>query len=465
MPLPNDWIAYLKENPLPMRGEVHRQVCRILQSDEPDQGALIGWIRRDPGACAFIMGTAARAQRARNRNSPHSLDHALSLLGITWAKSELPKLPVLEDVLTDDSRRAGYYMALSRSLHAARHAESWLIEFRDTNYETVVIATVLHNFIELALWRDAPEIVRGALALIQERKMPTFGHALRHVLQQAHVDLSVLEQELGAYYYLPTQLYQDESASPILARQHQTIVLLARRLCFYSELGWYHDEMMATKKEIAVLLNRDLSTTDQLIHKTAIQTAHEFEPIGFYCSAKMLVDVPRRQHGDIWPLPSEYGVPPTEQQRAFLSLSDRLTRSRHAPLLMLKSLLASLVEGQYCRSFVVYGYVQEAKALSLSINKRAQNENVPERLLLETNPLFLRLFSGNKAILVQGGNRDKLIRLVDDAGQKLLQADCYLQTLSWQGQPFALLIIETHPAQGVREMTPLFEHFLQFWAQ
>ncbi|HUX82396.1 MAG TPA: hypothetical protein VMV35_06130 [Halothiobacillus sp.] len=464
MPLPTDWLAYLKENPLPVRGEVHEQICRILRREEGDQGALVGWIRRDPGACAFIMGTAARAQRAKNRNAPHSLDHALSLLGDTWAKSELPKLHILEEVLTDESARAGYFMGLSRSLHAARHAESWLTEFRDTNYEIVVLATLLHNFIELALWRDAPEVMRAALARVRDNRRASLGSATQDVLKTQGIDLADLERELGAYFYLPTQLYQDESASPVLAKQHQTIVVLSRRLCFYSELGWYHAEIMETKKHIAELLNRDLVTTDQLIHSTAIQTAHEFYPIGFYCSAKLLIDTPRK-HREVWPLPSEYGVPPTDQQRAYLSLSDRITRSRHDPTLMIKSLLASLIEGLHCRSVVVYGYVQDAKVLTLSINKRAEGERVPERLSLQQNPLFDRLFSSNKAIQVQDENRHKLSRLVDEQGQKLIHADCYIQTLSWKGSPFALLIIDTRPDQGVREMTPLFEHFLQFWSE
>jgi hypothetical protein len=463
MPLPNDWIAYLKENPLPVRGEVHEQICRNLQREEGDQGALVGWIRRDPGACAFIMGAAARAQRAKNRNAPHSLDHALSLLGNTWAKSELPKLGVLEDVLTDESARAGYFMGLSRSLHAARHAESWLTEFRDTNYEIVVLATLLHNFIELALWRDAPDVMRAALACVRDNRRASLGAAIQDVLKIQGIDLADLECELGAYFYLPTQLYQDEAASPVLAKHHQTIVLLARRLCFYSELGWYHAEMLATKKLIAELLNRDLVTTDQLIHKTAIQTAHEFYPIGFYCSAKLLIDTPRNDR-EVWPLPSEYGVLPTDQQQAYLSLSDRITRSRHEPILMIKALLASLVEALHCRSIVVYGYAQDAKALTLSINKRTEGVRVPEQLFLLQNPLFDRLFSGNKAIQVQDDNRHKLIRLVDEQGQKLIQADCYIQTLSWKGTPFALLIIDTRPGQGVREMAPLFEHFMQFWS-
>jgi hypothetical protein len=131
---------------------------------------------------------------------------------------------------------------------------------------------------------------------------------------------------------------------------------------------------------------------------------------------------------------------------------------------MIKALLASLVEGLHCRSVVVYGYVKDAKELTLSINKRSEGEHVPERLSLPQNPLFDRLFSGNKAIQVQDENRHKLSRLVDEQGQMLIHADCYLQTLSWKGNPFALLIIDTRPDQGVREMAPLFEHFLEFWS-
>lgn len=463
MPLPNDWIAHLKQNPLPVRREVHQQVCRILQRDELDQGALVGWVRRDPGASAFIMGTAARAQRAKNRNAPHSLDHAISLLGISWAKAELPKLSIVEEVLPTPAEQAGYFMALARSLHAARHAESWLTELRDTSYETVVISTLLHNFIELALWRDAPELIRAALARVRDTHTETLGQAIHQVLMTVNIDLSVLEVDLGAYFYLPTQLFLDESASPILAKQHQTIVLLARRLCFYSELGWYHTEIMSVKDEVAHLLNRDPTTTDHIIHATALQTAREFAPIGLHCSAKLLIDMPAKRVA-LWPLPSDYGVELSGQQKALLSLSERITRGQHDPLLMIKALLASLVGGLHCLSVVVYGYAPKDKTLTLSINKRTPGDEVPTRISLGKNPLFERLFFGNKALLVQDDNRVQLARLVDEQGQKLVQTGCFIQTLSWKGQPYALLIIDIPGPHGLREMTPLFEHFMQFWS-
>ncbi|MHB8921193.1 MAG: HDOD domain-containing protein [Halothiobacillus sp.] len=462
MPLPNDWIAHLQNTPLPVRGEVHRRLSDLLRHDEIDLGEIVGWLRRDPAACGFVMGAAARAQRSKNRNAPHSLDHALSLLGITWIKQTLPKLPIIEDVFPDLAHRNGYLIALARSLHAARHAESWLVELHDTSYEIVVVATLLHNFIELALWRDAPELMRTALIQVRDGQTSTLGHAIKTVLADVGIDLKTLEQALNGFYYLPTQLFADEAATPILARQHQIIVLLARRLSFFSEIGWYHPEIIATQKEIAELLKRDCAATDQLIHQVAVKTAHEFEPIGLYSSAKLLIDsaiIPV-----YWPFPAEYGIGSPPIQHAQLNLAARITAQKNrTPNTLIKSLLASLIEDLGLVRVLILSRTPDANFLTLNMNKRPNPENYAHSLNLSHNPLLERLMAGNKALTIQANNRNTLNRLLDTDGQKLVAVDCYLQTLNFSGQPFALVVIDIQSERDLLHIRALFDYFMPFW--
>lgn len=462
MTLPNDWALHLKNTPLPVRGEVHRRLSHVLRRDDVDLTELIGWLRRDPAACGFVMGAAAQAQRSRGRDAPHSLDHALSLLGITWIKQTLPKLPLLEDVLTDTAQRQGYLMALARSLHAARHAESWLVELRDTSYEIVVVATLLHNFIELALWRDAPELIREALAQVRDQNARTLGHAVQAVLAKVGVELKSLEHALNAFYYLPTQLFSDEAATPILARQHQTIVLLARRLSFFSELGWYHTDLMATKKEISELLKRDCAATDQLIHQVAVKTAQEFAPIGLYSSAKLLIDAAESPH--IWPFPAEYGIDLPPIQRAQYKLSERITAQKtRSPNTLIKALLAGLIDDLNLVRIVVLSQAADHEGLTFKMNKRSHAETYAPRLNLHSNPLLDRLMLGNKALAIDSGNRPTLNRLLDADGQKLIAVDCFLQTLSLHHKPFALVVVDIESTAELGALRSFFDYFTVFW--
>lgn len=461
MTLPADWITHLQQTPLPVRGEVHRQLTAVLQRDEIDQGELVGWLRRDPAACGFVMGSAARAQRAKQRDAPHSLDHALSLLGDTWSRQQIPKLPILEETITDQQQLAGYLVAVARSLHAARHAESWLVELRDTSYEIVVVATLLHNFIELALWRDAPELMRLALTQVRDHKISTLGHAVNAALQTAGITLKSLEKSLNSFYYLPTQLFEDEASTPILARQHETIVLLARRISFFSEIGWYHPEIIATQREISDLLKRDCAATDQLIHQVAVQTAREFESMGFYSTAALLIDsasVP--QH---WPFPAQYGLPPNPQEQALLNFSRRATSQTLTPNNLIKSLLSCLIEDLKLVEFVVLSRTPSASILQVNINKRVSDTTMPKAITLAGNPLLERLMTGTKGLVITRENRYKLKPLLDVDGQTLVEPDCFLQSLSLKDEPFALIVIDTRSEQDIASIRALMAHLQTFW--
>lgn len=461
MTLPADWIDHLKQTPLPVRGEVHRQLTAVLRRDEVDQSELVGWLRRDPAACGFVMGAAARAQRAKQRDAPHSLDHALSLLGDSWSRQHIPKLPILEETITDPQQLAGYLVAVARSLHAARHAESWLVELSDTSYEIVVVATLLHNFIELALWRDAPELMRLALTQVRDGKISTLGHAVNSALQTVGITLKSLEKSLNSFYYLPTQLFEDEAATPILARQHQTIVLLARRISFFSEIGWYHPQILATQKEISDLLKRDCAATDLLIHRVAVQTAREFESMGFYSSAALLIDsaaVPGH-----WPFPAQYGLPPNPQEQTLLNFSRRATAQPPTPNNLIKSLLACLIEDLKQVEFVVLSRKPSTSLLQVHINKRLSQSPLPEVITLANNPLIEHLMTGMKGLVISGENRDKLKSLLDLDGQALVEPDCFLQSLSVKGEPFALIVIDIHAEQDVAPIRALMTHLQTFW--
>lgn len=461
MTLPADWITHLQQTPLPVRGEVHRQLTAVLKRDEIDQGELVGWLRRDPAACGFVMGSAARAQRAKQRDAPHSLDHALSLLGDTWSRQQIPKLPILEETITDQQQLAGYLVAVARSLHAARHAESWLVELRDTSYEIVVVATLLHNFIELALWRDAPELMRLALTQVRDHKISTLGHAVNSALQTVGITLKSLEKSLNSFYYLPTQLFEDEASTPILARQHETIVLLARRISFFSEIGWYHPEIIATQKEISDLLKRDCAATDQLIHQVAVQTAREFESMGFYSSAALLIDsaaAPRH-----WPFPAQYGLPPNPLEQALLNFSRRATSQPLTPNNLIKSLLSCLIEDLKLVEFVVLSRTPSTSILQININKRVSDTAMPKVVTLAGNPLLERLMTGMKGLVISRENRYKLKPLLDVDGQTLVEKDCFLQSLSVKDEPFALIVIDTRSEQDVAPIRELMTHLQTFW--
>jgi len=448
--LPPDWVERLKNEPLPVRTNVHQQITRIAQRDDLDISELVGWARRDPSACAFIIGTATRLQHEKGRNAPHNLEHALSLLGHGWAQRTLPTLPSLDEVIPpDDTRHQGYLIAISRALHAARHVEAWCIEQRNTAYENLVVAALVHNYIELALWRDAPDLVRHALAETCGKtcQATSFGEALGRQLEQAGISLDELEQAVTDHFYLPIQLFTDESAIPALAEQHHTLVQTARRMAFVSERGWYHPTMMAIKQQLAVMLNRDLDSTERLVHETALRTARNLHPIGLYASARLLPAT----NADLWPFPDQYGIDSKLVERwhqaakpkGIRGFDQRLGENAGSASHIFKALIETLNVDFGMHSIALY--LRSGNGMVLKARPRGDTENpnpAPSQIDFNDNRLIARLFKRPQSLKIDASFRDSFAQYMSTEVHDHLQGDALLFSFLSLDKPLALVIAQ-----------------------
>ena len=419
MALPDNWSEYLLEHPLPVRRAIHQGIRRELQAEAPDFPRLVGWLRRDPAASSEVLGAAARGQRERQRSSPHNLEHALSLLGSNWAREHLPEMPILEDTLTDPAQQAGYLAASSRAFRAARMTETWLIERRETGVEMVAIAALLHNLVELALWRDAPALARRALSESRRQLIDfsrahrdddtieqcfSLGHAFESVLADAGINLPQLETSLTERYYLPVMLLAEEASIPVLGSHHQAILVLARRLAFASEFGWHHPVI----RRLTVVLGEQLHLSPhaawQLTIGKSIRDAREFVDIPMYHPAHMLV-----QHDDgrdlLWPLPAEYGLSPTDNgYHAQTRGGTPRSSSRQ-----LGDMIRKLATLPGVKEIALYSNVSETEA-QRRFHWRGQHENgeLPVTIDLQASPLLPRLQSRLEPLTIDSDNLDRL---------------------------------------------------------
>lgn len=446
--LPPDWVERLKSEPLPVRSNVHQHITRIVQRDDLDISELVGWARRDPSACAYIIGTATRLQHSKGRNAPHNLEHALSLLGHGWAQEHLPALPSLDQVIpANDPRHQGYLIAISRALHAARHVEAWCVELRNTAYENLVVAALVHNYIELALWRDAPDLVRHALietCANSQCQATSFGETLGQKLEEAGVDLEILEQAVTDHFYLPIQLFADEAAIPALAQQHQTLVQTARRMAFATERGWYHPTTMALKQQLAALLNRDLDSTERLVHETALRVARNLYPIGLYASARLLPCA----NSEVWPFPDQYGIDVAKwhravQPRAIQNFEQRLGTEPTSAGKIFKALIETLSDDFGLTSIALYLRTEGGMALKARPRGDAENPDpAPPLIHFNENRLIARLFSRPQSLKIDAGFRDSFSQYMSPEFHRHLKGDALLFSFLTRDKPLALIIAQ-----------------------
>lgn len=445
MALPDNWSEYLLEHPLPVRRAIHQGIWRELQTESPDFPRLVGWLRRDPAASSMVLGAAARGQRERQRSAPHNLEHALSLLGSNWARKHLPEMPILEDTLTDHGQRAGYLAASSRAFRAARMTETWLIERRETGIEMVAIAALLHNVIELALWRDEPSLARRALSESRRQLIDftrahqddntldqcfSLGHAFQSVLADVGIDLAELETALTDRYYLPVMLLAEEAGIPVLGSHHQAILVLARRLAFASEFGWHHPVIRRLTALLAEQLHLSPNAAWQLTVNKSIRDAREFADIPMYHPAHMLVE-----HDDgrdlLWPLPADYGLDPADNDCHAATPRDT-TRSSSRQLGDMIRKLATLAG---MKEIALYSNVSETQA-QRRFHWQGQSEagSLPASIDLQASPLLPRLQSRLEPLTIDGDNVDRLKGYLGQALAEAGRTNLIIAPLAVDGQ-------------------------------
>lgn len=419
MALPENWSEYLLEHPLPVRRAIHEGISRELLSESPDFPRLVGWLRRDPAATSMVLGAAARGQRERQRSAPHNLEHALTLLGSNWARNHLPDMPIVEETLSDDAQRAGYLAASSRAMRAARLTDTWLIERRETGFEMVSTAALLHNLVELALWRDEPSLARRALGVARRQLIEatrthrenatldqcfSLGHAFQAVLADAGIDLGELETTLTERYYLPVMLLAEEASIPVLGSHHQTILVLARRLAFATEFGWHHPIIRRLTTLIAEQLHLSPGAAWQLTVGKSIRDAREFDDIPMYHPAHMLV-----QHDDgrdlLWPLPDDYGLDPAEND---CHASQRAGAPQSSGR-RLGDMIRALAGIDGMMEIALYSNVSQTEARRrFHWQSPTETASLPETINFQTSPLLPRLQSRLEPLSIDSDNVGRL---------------------------------------------------------
>ncbi|MGC9457750.1 MAG: HDOD domain-containing protein, partial [Halothiobacillaceae bacterium] len=439
MSLPHDWGERLREQPLPVRGSLLERVRQIIRKDEPMVSELAGLIRRDPALSAFVMGEASLKQHKKGRDAPHTVLNALNLLGWEWLQTRMRELERLEDVIPpDDDRYGGYMTALGRALHASKQAEAWAATRNDLHYENLQIAALLHNYVELAMWRDAPRLIRAAMLRAGNTEHLTLGTTILQELEAAAIDLPALERTIAEHWYLPVQLFQDEAANPLMQQNHQQMLLLARRLVYLCERGWYHPAIREIKREIADFLSLPLESAETMIHQTALQTGRYLDDLGFYVPARLLPEM-----GDgIWPLPDPYKAEMMDTAAILDEFRKRLAKSRHTPTEVFRALITVLTRQVRLDRMLLLLWQPAQKRLSLRFSHGVRNL-IPDNLSIaaQENRLIDSLMKKSQGLWLNAGNRGRFERFLPDPLKAQLTDDgMVLRSFVIDGKPVAVLI-------------------------
>lgn len=259
MPLPTlpatlaQWVAYYAGMNLPVLRHTAQAFAALATTlDRIDARTIADHVLEDPMMTLKVFAWSATVRSRRQTTELETIEPVILMCGVEPFFRQFSELPTLERALATDTRAlAGALRVVSRSYRASAYARDWALRRRDLDTEVILIAALLHDFVEVLMWVCAP----AACLHIQERQQAD--RALRSAELQREVfgvTFSDLQAALVREWHLPElliSLLDDHHANHPRVRN----VLFAVNLARHSARGWDDAALHDDFEDIAGLLN------------------------------------------------------------------------------------------------------------------------------------------------------------------------------------------------------------------
>lgn len=259
------WTALFCKAEIPVLAETAESLELLrCNEDAVDANSLGEMIATDPLMTLKVLAYAASHRSSRLLTDAETVTAALVLMGITPFFREFGPQPTVENRLAAlPHALEGLQRVLHRAERAARFALSFAIHRRDPDAAIIHSAALLHDFAEMLLWINAPDLAQE----IRDRQTAD-RHLRSSVVQREilHIELTDLEQSLMQAWHLPELLQHITNDKRANDPQVQC-VKLAIRLARHTADGWSDEAVPDDLLDIAKLLNLSQEATLNLLHE------------------------------------------------------------------------------------------------------------------------------------------------------------------------------------------------------
>lgn len=247
------WVSRFDVMSLPVLASTIAELEALREIEEGvDAHLLSEAIADDPLMSLKVMAHVADLRGGRGSGEPETLTGALVMLGIPPFFRAFPTQVSVEERLAGRPEAlAGFRRVVDRSHRAARFATSFAVHRMDHDAAVIHQAALLHDFAELLLWLEAPEL---AMEVAARQSGDTTLRSADVQQEVFGVELNELQHALMLRWRLPALLVSitDDHArreTPQIAN-----VRLAIRVARHSAAGWENAALPDDYKDIAALL-------------------------------------------------------------------------------------------------------------------------------------------------------------------------------------------------------------------
>ena len=264
------WVAFFADKDLP----VLRQTAQAFEQlghhrDDVDARTIADRVLEDPLMTLKVFAWSATMRSRRQTTELETIEPVILMTGIDPFFNHFSALPTVESALARHPRALpGILRVVGRSFRASAYARDWALRRRDLDTEVILIAALLHDFVEMLMWIYAPEAALRIQALQQGDRTLRSADLQRSVYG---VELAELELALARQWHLPellTTLLDDHHAAHPQTRN----VLFAVNLARHSARGWDDAALHDDYEDIARLLN----TTPGHVRELVIPPEHPY---------------------------------------------------------------------------------------------------------------------------------------------------------------------------------------------
>lgn len=247
------WCQRFEPGALPVLESTAEQIEALAKAEDGvDAHLLADVIGGDPLMCLKVMSHVAALRAGREGGEPETLTGALVMLGIPPFFRAFGAQTTVEERLRDQPEAlSGFRRVLLRSLRAARFAMGFAVHRMDHDAAVIHQAALLHDFVELLIWVEAPEL---ALEVASRQARDSSLRSARAQEAVLGVDLCRLQHRLMLQWRLPALLVSiTDDHSPHTTPQAAS-VRLAIRIARHSAVGWDNAALPDDYAEVASLL-------------------------------------------------------------------------------------------------------------------------------------------------------------------------------------------------------------------
>lgn len=232
------WRVFFSKAEIPVLRITVDALARLKENEDSITARdIAGVVLRDPLLTLKVLRYMQERRKSSEATEITTVEHAIMMLGVTPFFQKFHKMQVVEEILAERPEALEGFMAtIDRTHRAAMYAWEWAALRHDIESDEIIVATLLHDIVEILLWCLAPEYAMQITRKMRQDNSMDSTVAQKSVLGFSWIELQpVLAEQLCLPTLLQSLMDDVHGDSPRIRN-----VALAVALARHSAYGWYN---------------------------------------------------------------------------------------------------------------------------------------------------------------------------------------------------------------------------------